>query len=45
MEVDSVLTEKRVAWHKNMSKDIYLEEALTVLSELKIKDQKHLVKN
>ena len=45
MEADSVFTEKRVAWHKNMSKDIYLEEALTVLSELKIKNQKHLVKN
>ncbi|WP_408672188.1 carboxy terminal-processing peptidase [Lutibacter sp.] len=39
------LAEKRKAWHKNLKKDLYVEEALNVLSELKIKTQYHLVKN
>lgn len=39
------LADKREAWHKNLKKDIYVEEALNVLSELKIKPQYHLVKN
>lgn len=42
---DTYLTDKRTAWHKNLKKDIYIEEALTVLSELKLKPQYHLVKN
>lgn len=41
---DSTLSKKRAVWHQNLSKDIYVEEALQVLSELKIKKQ-FLVKN
>jgi carboxyl-terminal processing protease len=41
---DSILSKKRDIWHQNLSKDIYVEEALKVLSELKIKKQL-LVKN
>ncbi len=44
MEKDSVLAQKREVWHKNLSRDIYVEEALTVLSELKI-SKTLLVKN
>ena len=44
LKEDSDLAEKRVAWHKNLKKDIYIEEALTVLSELKLKQQFHIVK-
>ncbi|MDP2089131.1 MAG: carboxy terminal-processing peptidase [Flavobacteriaceae bacterium] len=36
---DSILSKKREIWHQNLSKDIYVEEALRVLSELKIKRQ------
>ncbi len=45
LEKDSVLADKRNVWHKNLSKDIYVEEALNVLAELKIKNYKTLVKN
>ena len=34
---DSVITDKRMAWHKILSKDIYVSEALNVLSELKMR--------
>ena len=44
IESDSILSKKRTIWHQNLSKDIYVEEALRVLSELKIKRQL-LVKN
>ena len=44
MEQDSVLATKREIWHKNLKKDIYMEEALTVLSELEIR-KNLLVKN
>ncbi len=44
MEKDSVLREKREIWHKNLSRDIYVEEALTVLSELRM-NKNLLVKN
>ncbi len=44
MEQDSVLGKKREIWHKNLKKDIYMEEALTVLSELEI-SKNLLVKN
>ena len=44
IEKDSVLAKKREIWHNNLSKDIYVEEALTVLSELKI-SKNLLVKN
>lgn len=42
---DIDLADKREAWHKNLKKDIYIEEALNVLSELKIKPDYLLVKN
>lgn len=45
LETDKDLAEKREAWHTNLKKDIYVEEALNVLSELKIKPQVQLVKN
>jgi carboxyl-terminal processing protease len=44
IEKDSVLREKREIWHKNLSRDIYIEEALTVLSELRM-NKNLLVKN
>jgi carboxyl-terminal processing protease len=39
------LEEKRMVWHKNLSKDIYISEALNVLSQLKIGDKQEIVKN
>ena len=42
---DEALAEKRKAWHKNLSKDIYIEEGLNVLAALKLKKQITLVKN
>ena len=45
LEKNSVLADKRQVWHKNLSKDIYVEEALKVLAELKVKNYKTLVKN
>ncbi len=35
MEQDTTLSEKRKRWHKNLSKDIYVEEAIHVLEDLK----------
>jgi carboxyl-terminal processing protease len=45
IEADKDLADKRTAWHKNLKKDIYVDEALNILSELKIKSHQHLVKN
>ena len=45
LEKDSMLAKKREVWHKNLTKDIYVEEALNVLGELKIKNYSKLVKN
>ena len=45
LKKDSVLADKRVAWHKNLSKDMYVSEALNVLSELKLRDVSKIVKN
>ncbi|WP_298766379.1 carboxy terminal-processing peptidase [uncultured Polaribacter sp.] len=42
---DTVLKGKRDAWHKNLSKDIYVDEALNVLSDLKLKNGAKIVKN
>lgn len=42
---DSVLAKKREVWHKNLSKDIYVEEALNVLAELEVNKYKPLVRN
>ncbi|WP_344927270.1 carboxy terminal-processing peptidase [Aquimarina addita] len=36
MEKDSILEEKRNRWHQSLSKDIYVEEALSVLEDMKI---------
>ncbi|WP_422083427.1 carboxy terminal-processing peptidase [Ulvibacterium sp.] len=37
---DSVLREKRDRWHKNLAKDVYVEEAVNVLQDLKINNLK-----
>jgi len=42
---DTILAGKRKVWHKNLSKDIYIEEAINVLSELRVKDEPQLVEN
>lgn len=34
MKNDSILAKKRERWHKNLSKDIYVEEALNILDDL-----------
>jgi carboxyl-terminal processing protease len=36
MSVDSILKEKRERWHKSLSQDVYIEEALNVLNDLKM---------
>ena len=36
MENDTVLKEKRDRWHTSLSKDVYMEEALNVLNDLKM---------
>src|SRR5690606_6763896 len=35
MEKDTVLKEKRNRWHETLSQDVYMEEALNVLHDLK----------
>lgn len=42
---DEVLADKRKAWHRNLNKDIYVEEGLNILAELKLKKPITLVKN
>ena len=39
------LADKRMAWHKNLSKDMYISEALNVLSELKLKNKVEIVQH
>ncbi len=39
------LKDKREIWHKNLAKDMYVSEALNVLSELKLKTLQKIVKN
>ncbi len=36
MNKDSILKEKRERWHTSLSKDVYIEEALNVLNDLKM---------
>ncbi|MCK7590271.1 carboxy terminal-processing peptidase [Subsaxibacter sp. CAU 1640] len=36
MSVDTILKEKRDRWHKSLSQDVYIEEALNVLHDLKM---------
>ena len=38
---DPVLREKRDRWHKNLAKDVYVEEAINVLEDLKINNIKN----
>jgi len=45
IEKDAILGEKREIWHKNLNKDIYVEEAVNVLASLKIRKDNLLVKN
>ncbi len=45
IENDSILGKKREIWHKNLNKDIYVDEAINVLSSLKIRKENLLVKN
>jgi carboxyl-terminal processing protease len=45
LKKDSILAQKRSTWHKNLSKDMYISEALNVLSELKLKNHHKIVKN
>ena len=35
-ETDSILKEKRERWHESLSQDVYIEEALNVLEDLKM---------
>ncbi len=42
---DVIDGDKRTAWHQNLAKDIYINEALNVLSELKMRNLNHIVKN
>jgi carboxyl-terminal processing protease len=37
---DSVLREKRDRWHQNLAKDVYVEEAINVLEDLKLNNIK-----
>ncbi|MGJ8760654.1 MAG: carboxy terminal-processing peptidase [Polaribacter sp.] len=41
---DTALADKRLAWHKNLSKDVYVFEAINVLSELKMNTKNEIVK-
>ena len=40
MKQDTTLREKRKRWHINLAKDIYVEEAVNVLRDLKINNIK-----
>ena len=42
---DTILANKRLEWRKKLSKDVYVSEALNVLSELKLKPLDKLAKN
>jgi len=44
LKKDSILADKRNIWHKNLSKDIYVAEALNVLKDLKLKTKLEVVK-
>ena len=38
---DTVLQEKRDRWHNSLAKDVYMEEAINVLEDLKVNNIKH----
>jgi carboxyl-terminal processing protease len=42
MNKDSVLKEKRERWHESLSKDIYIEEAIHILNDLQLENNKGL---
>jgi len=42
---NSIDGDKRIAWHQNLAKDIYINEALNVLSELRMRSTNQIVKN
>jgi carboxyl-terminal processing protease len=42
---DIIDGDKRMAWHKNLAKDIYINEALNVLSELRMRNLNQIIKN
>lgn len=42
---DTTLADKRLVWHENLSKDVYVFEALNVLSELKLNPTNKIVKH
>jgi carboxyl-terminal processing protease len=37
---DTILQEKRVRWHKNLTSDVYIEEALNVLDDINVNNIK-----
>lgn len=39
-EKDDVLKEKRVRWHKNLTSDVYIEEAINVLDDINVNNIK-----
>lgn len=39
---DSVLREKRNRWHKNLARDVYVEEAVNVLEDLKMNNLQNM---
>jgi len=42
---DSIFAKKREIWHKDLTGDVYVAEAVNVLKELKVKSKLELVKN
>jgi carboxyl-terminal processing protease len=41
MRQDTTLSEKRKRWHKSLAKDVYVEEAISVLEDLKLANIKN----
>ena len=38
---DTILQDKRDRWHSSLAKDVYMEEAINVLEDLKVNNIKH----
>lgn len=45
LDKDKDLKLKRTKWHENLAKDMYVDEALNVLSSLKLRSRNEIVKN
>ncbi len=45
IKADSVLAKKRERWHENLTKDIYVEEALNILNDLAQTSRQVTIKN